>query len=85
MNELMTETTDRAADMVWRVMCQVSGGFTGTRKAFLKGADGEIEEFETEEGAQARAAGLSERMNGNQYRTADFRYWAVGMFPKEGR
>lgn len=49
-------------------------GGTGTREAVLK-ANGQAKYFDTREDAQAEATRLMEQMNGNRYRTADFRYW----------
>jgi hypothetical protein len=56
------------------VMCRVSGGVSGTREAPLK-ADGRVRYFDTEAEAAAEAQRLNRQMNGNPYRTADFRYW----------
>lgn len=58
------------------VMCRVSGGVTGTREAPLK-QDGKVRHFDTLAEAKAEALALMERTQGNQYRTCDFRYWAV--------
>jgi pyruvate/oxaloacetate carboxyltransferase len=64
-------TTNRTAI----VMCRVSGGMTGTREAMLK-ENGQTRYFESLEDAQKVAADLNAKMNGDKYRTADFRYWA---------
>lgn len=56
------------------IMCRVSGGVTGTREAPLK-SHGEIQFFDSKAEAAQEAARLNDRMNGNPFRTADFRYW----------
>jgi hypothetical protein len=61
--------------MSFIVMGRVSGGITGTREAPVKGLDGNVKRFDTREAAQAEATRLDKQMNGNPYRTADFRYW----------
>jgi hypothetical protein len=62
---------------MYQVMCRVSGGVTGTREAVLKNRDGREQSFDTREQAQAEAARLTQQMNNNRYRTADFRYWVI--------
>jgi hypothetical protein len=61
------------------VRCQVSGGYTGTRSAWLKtGADSRVAEFDTRAEAAAEAERLTAR--GRAPRrvagTAEFSYWA---------
>jgi hypothetical protein len=58
---------------MYRILCEVSGGMTGYRSAYLK-KDGQQVEFTTEAEAEAEAARLNKQMNGNPHRTADFRY-----------
>ena len=55
------------------VMCQVSGGVTGTRVAPLK-SNGEIRYFDTHAAALQEAERLNRTMN-HQHSTASFRYW----------
>lgn len=43
-------------DSKWGVWCEVSGGVTGHREAWLKAADGRPLAFSTEEEAIAKAA-----------------------------
>jgi uncharacterized protein CbrC (UPF0167 family) len=59
----------------YAVLCRVSGGFTGTREAWLKRND-EIVFFGTLGEAEAEAARLSAAMNGNSHRIASFSYSA---------
>lgn len=61
-------TTER-----WSIWCRVSGGFTGTREAWLK-EDGE-RWYGTEAEAEAKASELTKSMNG-PYSTACFKYIA---------
>lgn len=55
------------------IMCRVSGGVTGTREAALKGRDGGVKYFESQEAAQAEASSLNSQPR--PYSTASFRYW----------
>jgi hypothetical protein len=57
------------------VMCQVSGGMTGTRQAVLKSRD-EVLYFGSETEARLEALRLDRKMNG-PHATANFRYWPV--------
>ena len=56
------------------IFCEVSGGVTGYRCAWLKAGDGKERVFKNMETARAEARRLSEKTNGNPYRKADFRY-----------
>jgi len=56
------------------VMCQVSGGVTGTRQGLLKGENGQVVEFETRDAAEKEACRLSGKMNSG-HGCAFFRYW----------
>jgi hypothetical protein len=55
------------------IWCEVSGGVTGYRCAWLK-SDGEIQTFETREAAEVEAARLMKATNGNPHRVASFSY-----------
>jgi len=64
-------------------MCRVSGGFTGTREAWMKYSDptvphgqAKIKLFDTLEAAEAEAAKHNKAMNASPYRTASFSYRA---------
>jgi len=57
---------------MYNIMCRVSGGVTGTREALLK-SNGKVQEFETKEEAERRAAELNQKMN-HQNSTAFFSY-----------
>jgi len=57
------------------VWCEVSGGVTGSRCAWLK-RNGVRAEFDAQAEAEAEAARLMSRNGSNPYRTADFRYTA---------
>ena len=59
---------------MYGVWCQVSGGVTGFRQAWLK-KNGEVLEFSTFEEADAHAEHLNEQMNG-PHATASFSYEA---------
>ena len=61
--------------VMFKVMCRVSGGVTGTREQLLKNRGGDIV-FATREEAEAEAAEMMKRMN-HAYSVADFKYWAV--------
>ena len=56
------------------VWCEVWGGVTGHRESWLKNSVGSPMEYPTLEAATNVAAELNENTNGNEYRTADFRY-----------
>jgi hypothetical protein len=60
----------------WGVFCTVSGGATGSRSSWLKGADGELAVFASKAGAEAQAARLMQQMNGPNAR-ASFTYRAA--------
>jgi hypothetical protein len=57
----------------FQIWCEVSGGVTGHRQAWLK-ADGKIQQFDTEAEAQAEADRLQQATNGNPHRKANFSY-----------
>jgi hypothetical protein len=59
---------------MFRVLCEVWGGITGSREADLK-ANGKVQEFETWEEADKVAQELMKKMN-NPYAVAHFRYTA---------
>jgi hypothetical protein len=61
--------------IVYGIWCQVSGGVTGTRQAWLKD-DGRVQTWERREVAEAHAAHLMGQMNG-PYATANFVYRVV--------
>lgn len=63
----------KRAGPMFRVWCEVWGGVTGPRQAYLK-SNGEISEFSTREEAEKEAARLNEKMNGSPHRIATFRY-----------
>ena len=63
---------------VYGIMCNVSGGVTGTRSAWLK-SNGQVVTFITLDDANARARELEHKLNSNPYRTADFSYRAMEM------
>jgi len=65
-----------AGEGVWRVMCRVSGGVTGTRTAYLKGKDGQVQSFANQAEAAAEAARCLRFMSSG-LRTTHFEYWAV--------
>jgi hypothetical protein len=60
---------------MFRIWCEVCGGVTGSRAAWLK-HNGKIAEFATREEAEAEAAYYNKTANGNPYfaSTASFRY-----------
>lgn len=62
--------------MTWKIWCQVSGGVTGYRAAWLKNGNGEEASFATREEAEREAAELTATANGGAYRTASFYYTA---------
>lgn len=69
--------------MNYRILCEVSGGVTGYRAAYLK--DQGVEQvFDALEQAEAVAGNLNATKNSNPYRTADFRY-TVEPFQPEGK
>ena len=59
---------------MYKTLCQVSGGVTGTRCAFLKDANGKERWFATKEEAQTEADRLNGEMGG---RLVSFQYWVV--------
>lgn len=61
---------------MWKVMCRITGGTTGTRERELKTKDGVPERFTEREAAERRADELTHKACNNPYRTAEFRYWA---------
>jgi hypothetical protein len=63
------------------IWCQVWGGVTGRRSAWLKAND-EIQRFETREQAAAQATRLARERNANPHRTARFRYWVRRLPPR---
>lgn len=64
----------------WGVWCQVSGGVTGTREAWLK-SNGEIQLFDSEDAARAEARRLMERIG--RFGQARFNYTARQFDPWE--
>lgn len=60
--------------MKYRIFCEVSGGVTGSRCAFLK-HEGREAIFDDKDSAELEAARLTKRANG-PYATATFRYTA---------
>jgi hypothetical protein len=58
---------------MFRIWCEVSGGVTGTREAWLKSA-GNIYETRNREEAESEAKRLRDSIGSNPYRTASFRY-----------
>lgn len=63
------------AALRYGVWCEVSGGVTGYRSAWLKGKGGAVWRG-TESEANRKASSLERESNGNPYRTAAFRYEA---------
>lgn len=63
--------------MCYGIWCEVWGGQTGSRAAWLK-SDGKMVVYETKAEAEARAAFYNDLRNngGNFYGTATFRYTA---------
>jgi hypothetical protein len=59
----------------WGVWCEVSGGVTGRREAWLK-HEGRVASFATQEEAAAKAAHFMRSMNGRPNAGASFRYTA---------
>jgi hypothetical protein len=63
--------------MKYGVWCEVWGGVTGPRSAWLKnGGAGEPALFDTLEDAQREADQIQRRQNNTPRRTANFRYTA---------
>jgi len=58
---------------MWRVICRVSGGVTGTRMTELKRL-GKLARFDTREDAQLEADRLIKSMN-HEHSVAYFEYW----------
>lgn len=65
-----------AARVMWGVWCEVSGGVTGYRAAWLKDSEGKIARFDSAESATEVAVFHSDQRNGNPNRTATFHYAA---------
>jgi len=63
-------TTEQSMFGIW---CEVSGGVTGYRCAWMKN-NGVLGKFATRDEAEKEAHARNEKANGNPYRTADFRY-----------
>ena len=59
--------------MAYRIWCEVWGGVTGHRAAWLED-NGEIKEFETHEDAEREANRLDAQIKGTLYRKANFSY-----------
>jgi hypothetical protein len=59
-------------DETFGIWCEVWGGVTGSRAAWMK-ADGQLVRFGSREAAEAEAARLNERLNGPNAR-ASFNY-----------
>lgn len=59
--------------MTFGVYCEVSGGVTGYRAAWLKDGDGKESTFDSLDAANEEAAQLNSRSR-NPYQTASFRY-----------
>jgi hypothetical protein len=59
----------------WGVWCEVWGGVTGSREAWLK-IDGKVATFPTCDEAEAEARRLGQRMDARLYSAANFRYSA---------
>lgn len=57
---------------MWKVMCQVSGGVTGTRTAQLRDEKGPMR-FTTREGAEAQVKKCYDSLG--SIRAAVFKYW----------
>jgi hypothetical protein len=60
---------------MYGIWCQVSGGITGYRAAWLK-SKGEQRTFQTLQEAELYAKRLTEDRMHNRYRTADYHYSA---------
>lgn len=58
---------------MYKILCEVSGGVMGYRRAYLKDRGVEMM-FNTRAQAQKYADKHNERANENPHRTADFRY-----------
>ena len=61
---------------MYKIMCFVTGGRTGTRSALLKDGDSKPKEFTTRAEADAEASHLNKTMN-NKYSIASFKYTVV--------
>lgn len=62
--------------MRYIVMCQVSGGLTGTNRGPLKDQEHRVKYFNTQDEANSEAARLNEWARAGTYRHAEFKYWA---------
>lgn len=60
-----------------KILCEVRGGVTGYRSAFLK-KDGEEVTFTDRNAAEVEAMRLNRKKNGSPYRTAAFQYTVIG-------
>ena len=58
---------------MYKILCEVSGGITGHRTAYLKKRGAEVS-FATEAQAQEQANELAKFANDNRYKTANYRY-----------
>lgn len=58
----------------YNIMCQVSGGITGTRTSYLKNDDGTIFKSTNYDSAAEYAEDLEKIMNSKSKKT-QFRYW----------
>lgn len=58
------------------IWCEVFGGITGHRSAWLKATDGGIQRYDTRKEAEDIADGLARAYNDNPNRKASFRYSA---------
>jgi hypothetical protein len=58
----------------WGIWCQVWGGVTGHREAWMKNREGKIAEFDTIEAAQEEARMHAKTTMGNPHRGASFSY-----------
>ena len=61
----------------WKIYCEVSGGVTGYRAAWLK-KDGKEQVFFVKAEAIVEAQRLNEKLNSNPFRTAEFKYTVIG-------
>jgi hypothetical protein len=57
----------------WGIFCEVWGGITGRRSAWLK-SNGKLAVFSSREEAEAEAKLCNDKTNGNPHRTASFAY-----------
>jgi len=64
---------------MYKIMCRVSGGVTGTREAVLKDKNGNEMIFDTERKAKNKAKRMTETMNKDS-NMATFKYWVIDMW-----